>query len=81
MTDLLAFTRISPNLIQNLPARAACENFLEICLCAGARVIQFAPLPTRYLWPHMYSTSTAHGTGFTAQQQTTDEIESHAGEE
>ena len=30
----LAQARISQNLIQNLPARAACENFREICLCA-----------------------------------------------
>ena len=28
----LALTRISPNLFQNLPARAARENFQKICL-------------------------------------------------
>ena len=45
---VLAQMRISPNLIQNMPVRAARENFREICLC----MVQFAPLPTRYLWPH-----------------------------
>ena len=35
----LAEARISPNLIQNLPARAARENFREICLEQGVETV------------------------------------------
>ena len=46
----MAWPRISPNLIQNLPARAARENFREICLyvyCMYAILEKFACMYTR----------------------------------
>ena len=61
LIDALAQIRISANLIENLPARAARENLSQICLCARSarKFVANMPVSIHSPCPHPHCTQRA----------------------